>query len=136
MATVVTMAAEAEAEAEAATVAQAAWARPYKGTPCCPQHHCALRGGMECVPRTHATAFAGSNCRGNGGDGGGGSGGGGGDADGGDGGTSCMGAPILLAAPQHHCVLRGGMESVPRTHALRIRGRWFEWGIFTDLLKS
>ena len=49
------------------------------------------------MPRTHATAFEASNGRGNGGDGGGGSGGGGGDGSGG--GTSYMGAPIPLAAP-------------------------------------
>ena len=69
---------------------------------------------MESAPRTHATAFEASNGRGNGGDGGGGSGGGGGDGSGG--GTSYMGAPI----PQHHCVLRRGMEVC---HA-RTRGRF------------
>ena len=52
---------------------------------------------MESAPRTHATAFEASNGRGNGGDGGGGSGGVGGDGSGG--GTSYMGAPIPLAAP-------------------------------------
>jgi hypothetical protein len=52
---------------------------------------------MESAPRTHATAFEALNGRGNGGDGGGGSGGGGGDGSGG--GTSYMGAPIPLAAP-------------------------------------
>ena len=86
---------EAE-EATAVGAVQTAWvARPH--TPCCPQHYCVLRGGMESAPRTHATAFEASNGRGNGGDGGGGSGGGGGDGSGG--GTSYMGAPIPLAAP-------------------------------------
>ena len=87
---------------------------------------------MESAPRTHATAFEASNGRGNGGDGGGGSGGGGGD------GSGC-GTSYNLHGRAHTptplCV-EGGYGSVPRTHARQVRGRWFEWGMLTDLLRS
>ena len=41
--------------------------------------------------------------------------------------------PLLPPTPL--CV-EGGYGSVPRTHARQVRGRWFEWGMFTDLLRS